>query len=383
MFPLDRKTLWRIAGAIFLFYLAIYYWSGVSGFLVTLCAALKPLVLGFAIAYLVNILMNVYESYVFGFAKTGIWRSLRRPICMLLAFASLILIVVGVCLLIIPELVLCLQVVVRELPKVITEGFTWLESNVTPEQWGYVEAVIGDINLDMTSIIKNISNFLMGGISGMSSVISQTFSGVITFFVGLFFSIYFLAGKETLGGQIRRLTQHYIKPSWYERLSYVMAILHKSFHRFIVGQCAEAVILGLLCTFGMMLFRFPYANMVGALVGFTALIPIAGAYIGAGVGAFMIFTVSPIKALFFLLFIVILQQLEGNLIYPRVVGASIGLPGVWVLAAITLGGALMGVSGMLLGVPLVGACYQLLRDDMHSQPLRHKHKTQTSEEDLA
>ena len=156
----------------------------------------------------------------------------------------------------------------------------------------------------------------------------------------------------------------YLKPSWYSRLVYFLQTLNTCFHRFIVGQCTEAVILGLLCIAGMLLFRFPYATMVGTLIGFTALIPVAGAYIGAGVGAFMIFTVSPVQTLLFLLFIVILQQLEGNLIYPRVVGSSIGLPGIWVLAAVTIGGGLLGIFGMLLAVPLTATLYQILRADV-------------------
>ena len=141
----------------------------------------------------------------------------------------------------------------------------------------------------------------------------------------------------------------------------------RRFRRFLVGQCTEAVILGLLCMAGMLLFRFPYATMVGALIGFTALIPVAGAYIGAGVGAFMIFTVSPVKALLFLVFIVVLQQLEGNLIYPKVVGSSIGLPGIWVLAAVTVGGGILGIFGMLLAVPLAAACYQMVREDVRKR----------------
>ena len=144
-----------------------------------------------------------------------------------------------------------------------------------------------------------------------------------------------------------------------------MDVLNQSFHSFIVGQCTEAVVLGLLCMGGMLVLRLPYAAMIGCLVGFTALIPIAGAYIGAIVGAFMIFTVAPVKAIIFIVFLVILQQLEGNLIYPRVVGSSIGLPGVWVLAAVTVGGGVIGVGGMLLGVPLGAAVYQLLKNDMN------------------
>ena len=148
--------------------------------------------------------------------------------------------------------------------------------------------------------------------------------------------------------------------------------LNDSFHRFIVGQCTEAVILGGLCMIGMWIFRFPYAVMVGVLIGFSALIPFAGAYIGAGVGAFMILTESPLQALLFLVFIVVLQQLEGNLVYPKVVGSSIGLPGIWVLAAITIGGGLMGVLGMLLAVPLLATVYKLIQADVRKRNTHSK-----------
>ena len=156
----------------------------------------------------------------------------------------------------------------------------------------------------------------------------------------------------------------YLKPRRAAAIRHVLKTLNECFRSYIVGQCLEALILGALCTLGMLVFRFPYAVMVGTLVGFTALIPIAGAYIGAFVGAFMIFTVDPLKALLFLVYIVVLQQIEGNLIYPRVVGTSLGLPGIWVLAAVMIGGHVDGVVGMLLGVPLCAALYRLLREDV-------------------
>ena len=152
-------------------------------------------------------------------------------------------------------------------------------------------------------------------------------------------------------------------------------ILDDCFHRYIVGQCTEAVILGALGSAGMVILRLPYALMVGALVAFTALIPVAGAYIGAAVGAIMILTVDPVKALIFLVFLVILQQLEGNLIYPKVVGSSMGLPGIWVLAAVTVGGGLAGILGMLLGVPLAAVVYRIIRDDVR----KHESKNCTEE----
>jgi len=148
------------------------------------------------------------------------------------------------------------------------------------------------------------------------------------------------------------------------KISYVTGVINDSFHRYIVGQFTEAIILGVLCALGMLVFGFPYAGMIGALIGFTALIPVAGAYIGGVVGFIMILTVSPVKALLFIVFLVVLQQLEGNLIYPKVVGGSLGLPAIWVLAAVTIGGALMGISGMLIGVPIAASVYRLIRDDM-------------------
>ena len=161
---------------------------------------------------------------------------------------------------------------------------------------------------------------------------------------------------------------------------YVITILHDCFQRYIVGQCTEAVILGLLCTLGMWIFRLPYATMIGALIALTALIPVAGAYIGGGVGALMVFSVSPMKAVVFLAFLVILQQLEGNLIYPRVVGSSLGLPAIWVLAAVTVGGGVLGVAGMLIGVPIAAACYRLLRNDLNKEIMEQTSETGVAEE---
>ena len=221
---------------------------------------------------------------------------------------------------------------------------------------------------DWEAILKNALTWIASGIGGVMgsvfTVVSGVFSGEVTLLIGVIFSIYLLLGKETLFGQARKLCKTYLKSKTYAKISYVYHTFNDSFHRFIVGQCTEAVILGILCMICMLIFGFPYATMIGAFIGFTALIPVAGAYIGAAVGAFMILTVSPVKALLFLLFIVVLQQLEGNLVYPRVVGSSIGLPGIWVLTAVTVGGGVLGIGGMLLGVPIAAACYQMLRTDV-------------------
>lgn len=368
---LDWSLFFRIGVTAFVLYLLTHYWTSFTALLSGVVSAAGPLILGFLAAYLVNILMSWFERLYFPNSPHPAIKRSRRPVCLLLALAALALIVIWLIQMILPELFLCVQLLAREIPPLLNSLYTFLD-----EQFDLVylaslfnlETFLNLNNINWQDLVKQIFAWLQTGVGGVmasvATLVTTTFSNLVTALVSMIFALYLLFGKERLTGQIGRLVRAYTKPSWYRKAKAVLDILNDSFHRFIVGQCIEAVILGCLCMLGMRLFSFPYANMVGALIGFTALIPIAGAYIGASVGAFMIFTVSPIKALLFLLFIVILQQLEGNLIYPRVVGASIGLPGVWVLAAITIGGSLMGIAGMLLGVPMAAACYRLLRSDV-------------------
>ena len=196
------------------------------------------------------------------------------------------------------------------------------------------------------------------------NIVSGIGSGVVSFFIALVFGIYVLAYKEKLSYQVHKIIRSYLKPKAENVIYYICHVASETFSNFIVGQCTEAVILGTLCIIGMSIFRFPYAVMIGTLVGATALIPIIGAYVGAIVGAIMVMTQGgPIQALLFIVFIIVLQQIEGNLIYPKVVGSSVGLPGIWVLAAVTIGGSMNGIFGMLLSVPLAATLYRLLKED--------------------
>ena len=266
--------------------------------------------------------------------------------------------------LIVPQLVSCVQILLSEIPGAMTWALSFVESlNIVPE-----DLIAPLLAIDWQSKLLGILSTLTSGVtnvmSAVISTVSSVFSALVTGLLAVIFSIYILLERDTLRRQFGRLLRRFLSPVWQGRYCYVLHTLDDCFHRYIVGQCLEAVIIGVLCAFGMALLRLPYATMVGALVGFTALIPVAGAYIGAGVGAFMILTVDPLQALIFLIFLVLLQQLEGNLIYPKVVGSSLGLPGIWVLAAVTVGGGIMGISGMLLGVPLAAAAYRILRDDV-------------------
>ena len=220
----------------------------------------------------------------------------------------------------------------------------------------------------MMEKVMEVARSGIGGILNSTiSVVGSVVGGVVNFFIGLIFGVYILVSKERLSSQAKRILRAYLKEKTVKEIARIIRTADDTFSSFIIGQCTEAVILGTLCAVGMLIFDFPYAVMIGSFIGVTALIPIVGAYLGAGLGAFMILTVDPLKALLFLVFIVILQQLEGNLIYPRVVGSSIGLPGMWVLAAVTVGGGLMGIGGMLLGVPLTATAYKLLRSDVNAR----------------
>lgn len=366
------KDLLKAGSGLFLLYLAFRYWDHAAELLRILLGAAAPIIIGGIVAYLVNLLMNVYERRYFPKATHIFFQKSRRPVCMLLAYLTLVAVLVLVVLLILPQLIDCIRVISDGLPAFMDAAVDWI---IAVSQQMDMEVLAPDMlqtleTIDWQSRIGELAKVLTSGIGNVMDVlinaVSSVISGIVTALMSLIFSVYLLGGKETLIGQFRRLTQHYLPEKINSRLGYVLRVLNNSFRRYIVGQCTEAVILGVLCTLGMWIFRLPYAAMVGTLVGFTALIPVAGAYIGAGVGAFMILTVDPFKAVIFLIFIVVLQQLEGNLIYPRVVGSSMGLPGIWVLTAVTIGGGIMGIPGMLLGVPLAAALYRIISDDIHS-----------------
>lgn len=368
---IEWKSCIHLGVTVFLTYLGIHYWSSLTEILGVLWNAASALILGCVIAYVLNILMSFYERHYFLKSKHPLVGKSKRAVCLLAAMFTLVAVVALVVGLVLPELAACIKLLVSEVPMAIGNGMEWLEKEGILAAILSEEAAASLASVNWQEKITQMAQMLAQGVGDVAQIamgaVSATFSGFAKFVIALIFAIYILVGKEKLGVQLIRVTDHYLKPEWNEKIRYVLRVFNECFHKFIVGQCIEAVVLGSLCILGMTILRFPYAMMIGTLIGFTALIPVAGAYIGAGVGAFMILTVSPIQALVFLLFIVILQQLEGNLIYPKVVGSSIGLPGIWVLAAVTIGGGISGIGGMLLGVPTAAALYQLIKNDMNKK----------------
>lgn len=362
---IEWKSCFRVGVSAFLLFVCIHYCDPVLAFGLRILRAATPVFVGLIMAYILNILMSFYEKHYFVKLshKRAVQKS-RRSVCMVLAILTLLGIVALIIRLVIPELVSCVKFLLAEIPPAIED---LLASEFVAEV--LPATILSELSeIDWNGIISKAVQFITAGIgSTMNTIytaVSSVISTIVTMFISFVFSIYLLLGKDVLQCQCRRLMRNYLRPKWVEKVMYLLKVFDDSFHRYIVGQCTEAVILGLLCMVGMFICRLPYAAMIGTLVGFTALIPVAGAYIGAIVGIIMILTVSPMKALGFLVFIVVIQQLEGNLIYPRVVGKSIGLPGIWVLATVTIGGSLMGITGMLIGVPIAAALYHLMRDDM-------------------
>ena len=365
---IDWKSCIRLGVTVFVTFLAIHYWSRLTGFVSLLFGAASALIIGCAIAYVLNILMSFYEKHYFMNSKSQVVKKSKRVVCMLASILTLIAVIALVIGLVVPELIACVKLLIAEIPTAVDATVAWMEESGILANVMSEDAVLSLTSINWQEKMTELGTVVATGVGGVAQVaasaVSTTFSVIAKLVIGLIFAIYLLCGKETLGAQCNHIMDHYLKPSWTEKIRYVLRVFDESFHSFIVGQCIEAVILGVLCILGMGLLKLPYAMMIGTLIGFTALIPVAGAYIGAAVGVFMILTVSPVQALIFLVFVVILQQIEGNLIYPKVVGSSIGLPGVWVLAAVTIGGGLKGIVGMLLGVPTVAAIYRLIGNDV-------------------
>ncbi len=341
--------------------LLVKYSGGILNFFRNISSAGVPLITGLAIAYVLNILMKKLEKVYFPNSKKKVVKDSRRGVCIFLSILLITAIIVILALIVIPELINAVTVLVSAIPGFMESAKDFIKTN--SDKYTIIESGLERLQVDLDGIFKSIMVTLSGILTGLMnsafSFVGSLTSGLMNFIIAITFAIYVLANKEKLSEQLRKVMKAFLSNKTVQKLDYVLNITNSAFSNFIVGQCVEAVILGCLCTAGMLLFRFPYAATVGAFISATALIPVVGAYIGAALGAFMILTVSPMKALLFLVFISVLQQLENNLIYPRVVGSSIGLPGIWVFAAITIGGGLGGIVGMLLSVPIAASIYKI------------------------
>lgn len=363
--PETRKTLTRwiigVAAACIVIFLGVQNIHVVAS-AVSWCAGLvTPLLVGCAFALILNVPMRFFEAHLWQNTKKTVLKKLRRPMAFIISLIAIIGILVGVVWLVIPELVGAL--------KVIAQGamdFVNTLSGMNEEEFAQMPLGHVLLNVDWDQILVTLQTWLkeQGGtiVNTAVGTVGSLIGGVFDFFIAFVFAIYILFGKDTLAAQAKRLIRVWLPKTFSEWTIHAVSVAGVNFRNFISAQSLEAVILGVLCMIGMLIFGFPYAPMVGALVGVTALIPVVGGFIGAAVGAFMILTVDPIKAILFLIYIVVLQQLEGNLIYPRVMGSRVNIPGMWILAAVTIGGGIAGPIGMLLAVPIASTVYVLVKE---------------------
>lgn len=340
----------------------------------TVMAILQPIVLGFAIAFVLNVLMTPIER-LFGLIpplkkKPGLLRSISVLTTYLLGFAFIALVI----LVIAPKLGEAVSLLTSALSQYsgnLTETFTTLLSDfgATPEVIASAQTYVKQTTDQLLALVKDsfgaIANFALG-------TVMTTFATIVDVVFSLIMSIYVLSDKERIARFLRRLSARLLKPVHYNRLIDLSGLTFRTFTSFIRGQLLEAVILGVMCFIGMLIFGFPHAAAVSLLVGVTALIPIFGAWIGGITAAFLVAMVDPFKGLMMIVFFLVLQQVEGNLIYPRVVGSTIGLPGLLVLAAVIIGQGFFGVTGILIAVPLTAVVYRLIKDYLRKTPAKQE-----------
>lgn len=329
-----------------------------------------PLFAGAALAFVLNVPMSALERRLFPHKgekkgkKKGVSPALARAASLLLTFLLLALIVLLLVLVVVPQLVESVSSLGGYVAAAAGRFVTWAEEQFAayPEITNRLE----NLSINWAELAKNLWDFLTTGVgSVVSTTISATmrvFSAISAGFISFIFAIYLLLQKEKLGLQCRKALYAVLPKRGADETVRVCSLSHKVFSSFITGQCVEAVILGAMFFISMTILRMPYALLVGCLIAVTALIPIVGAFIGCIVGAFLLLMVSPMQALVFVALFLILQQVEGNLIYPHVVGSSVGLPSIWVLAAVSVGGSLMGIAGMLVFIPLTSVLYTLFRE---------------------
>lgn len=334
----------------------VWYLPEVIRFVGIVFSYLIPFIIGLSIAFVLNVLMKIIEEKIIIRLKLGKY---QRMVAFLLTLGTMIMAVVILVLLIIPEMRSTFSIVSQNFPSFLKRIEGWL-STLRINDLG-----LSDLEINWENIMETAYNFITKGsgefFSATWGITSSILGILINIVLGLVFSIYILFQKETLGRQTRKLLHAFLSEDVAESILEVGALANDVFSKFIKGQFFEALIIGILCFLGMTILSMPYAVAISALVGFTALIPVIGAFVGTGIGVFLIIMVSPIKALWFVIFIVVLQQIESNLIYPRVVGTSVGLPGVWVLLAVTVGAAAFGILGILIAVPISSVLYSLLR----------------------
>lgn len=368
MFELDKKNVKKII--LIVAFGVILYWTlqnletvgDAIGFVIQL---IFPFILGLALAFLLNIIVNLIENKILVSKKPSKFMTkIKRPLSITLSVILLLAIMCFILFLVVPELINTFSIFAQNIPTVGENIKQWAQQMTV--DYPKISEQIKNINIDWNTVNQNLLKYAQSGVSTILTTsinfIVATISGVVNFVIGFIFAIYILLQKEKLIRQAKKLLYAYLPNKRAHKIVHTASLANKTFNNFMTGQLTEAFILGFLCFIGMLILRIPYALTISVLIGFTALIPLVGAFLGAGIGVILIVVSSPIKAVVFVIFIIVLQQIEGNLIYPKVVGNSVGLSGMWVMVAITIGGSAMGLMGMVICVPIASVIYTVMSE---------------------
>lgn len=358
----DIRKYILLATYTVLLYLFVTNLNTVKNFLYDISGLLNPVILGIGFAYVLNILMNLYELRVFkplNKRNHSLWNKVKRPLAILLTYITMGITIAFLAWFIFPQLFDSLSMLTHNIPSSI-ESFKVFMTNLT-ERFNLEGDVWTKLTVNWNEIIQTIGEWFVNGVPYILTMTKNFTASFINVIMGLMLSVYLLYSKESIIRSFKKLTYAFMSKPRADKTVEIGALTNKAFSGFIAGQLTEALILGVLCFIGMTIFSFPYALLISVIIAVTSVVPIFGAYIGTIPSAFIIMVIDPPMAIWFIVFIIVLQQIEGNFIYPRVVGNSIGLSGVWVLLALMVGGGLFGLLGMLLGIPAFAVIYTLLR----------------------
>ncbi len=358
---LDKKTTLKIIGIISaaaVIFCALQNLGEVTAFLKGVLSIFTPFVMGGVIAFIINVPMRSIEKRLFPGCRK--FDKARRPVSLVLTLLAIIAVITAVMIIVIPQLVTTAGTLGKQIGPFMTKVQEYIMGVF--KDYPQIQGYISGLKLDWQSMLSSVSGWVTSGLSTTVSAAANAVSSIVSGFIGFVFAVYILLQKEKLGNQFRMVLYSLIPEKAADKFLQITSQANKTFSNFLSGQCLEAVILGSLFVIPMSLFKMDYIALICVLIAFTALIPLVGAFIGCFVGAFLMLMESPVKALIFVIMFLVIQQIEGNLIYPRVVGKSVGLPAIWVLFVVTVGGKLMGVFGMLLMIPLSSVLYALFRE---------------------
>ncbi|MFW3362480.1 AI-2E family transporter [Aerococcus viridans] len=377
--PTKQGVQWLALIAVFI--LAVINWSYLVQAVSMIWSVIFPLILGGMIAFVLNLLMTWIEKYLYPNAKNKYLKASRRPVAIILAILVVCLVIAATVVIVLPQLASAIMTLIEVVPETIENLTNWFNNQdaLVP----LVNDLANKANIDWNSIFTNVASGINNVASSLAttsvSVLTTSVGAVTNIFLGILFAIYILFSKEKLAKQVDRLLTVYVRDDIHQLIENVARVANETFSKFISGMVIEAIILGALVTAGLFILQVPYAAMLGVLQGVMALIPIIGAFLSGAVGVLILLALNPTYALIYLIFVLFVQQLEGDLIYPRVVGDSIGLPSMWVLFAVTVGGGLMGIPGMLIGVPVLASIYKIIKIDV---AYRERMIQQTGDQDI-